>query len=162
MVSRGLLHHSRLCLSCASESCMYDFQGKFCHLGLFPDPVSAATFYDRQAMQIRGDRALLNFPPGCTPARTSSGVPGDPLAVTGGGGRGLKRPAANGLLPAGEVEGDMLTAPGPQVGLTCDRLASRYIRLVWRLTQHHVDTASCLSPTHVVLSHVVVLLSTAS
>jgi hypothetical protein len=90
-------------------------QGKQFHLGTFPDPVSAAMYYDREATRVRGADALVNFPPGCSPGPTTPATPPTLPAVEESGQTG---PRPNDVLPPGNAEASPVPNIGPIVSLT--------------------------------------------
>jgi hypothetical protein len=96
---------------------LHGVQGKQHQLGMFADPVTAAVWYDREALKAYGIDAILNFPCGSFASLTSTGAACH-LPVSPAGEECQEGPATNGLVPAGNAEGSSLPFPRPPVSLT--------------------------------------------
>lgn len=73
--------------------------------GTFRDPVNAAKRYDKVAVEYRGARALLNFPPGRISSPTLAGAHKQTAAMPLGVGDVQEWPATEPQLPPGNAEG---------------------------------------------------------
>jgi hypothetical protein len=91
-------------------SCLVDSQGTHFFLGTFPDPVSAAMRFDKEAKRVHGRYALLNFPYGTPPLPTFKILQSQSALVPTGGGRGQAPPETEGVLPCGIPQGNPMPA----------------------------------------------------
>lgn len=87
-----------------TEFCVHVLQGKQYHLGTFPDPVTAAICYDREARRVHGTAAVLNFPPGCKPGPTPTGRGQSPV-LQAASRPGQEGAATNASPPVGTPKG---------------------------------------------------------
>jgi hypothetical protein len=125
-----------------------EVQGKPCCLGRFSDPIEAALCYDREATNIHGARAVLNFPLGCKPSPTSPSQDSLSYRAPGGGGCSQQGITASQLLPAGSAE-RTLTPVGETLGCKADGL--KVISTFWRSpcsSALQEESSSSLHPRH--------------
>jgi hypothetical protein len=132
-------------------------QGKRWNLGTFPDAITAALCYDREATRVHGANARLNFPPGCSPGPTTTAAHSQSPMLPAVGGPGRTGPEPNTSLPVGNAEGSPVTNTGPVVSLfpVFKAETSSKILGLWKLhgflseARHERSSASCLwhSPT---------------
>jgi hypothetical protein len=92
-------------------SCLVDLQGTHFSLGTFPEALSAAMCYDKEARRVHGRYALLNFPSGTPPLPTTlTSTQSQSAVVPTGGVSGQALPETEGLLPPGIPQGNPMPA----------------------------------------------------
>jgi hypothetical protein len=102
------------CLPCYCFISWPYVQGHQFHLGLFPDPVSAAICYDREAAKAFGADGFLNFPPARIRSAASAGADSQShVGVVRG--RGQNVPAATKAPPPGDAADHLALVPLPKV-----------------------------------------------